>query len=305
MAKKTNKEKKVILKTADESASPKSTKVKSTKAKTSGKSGGSKSSKSTKTPAEKRKAAMKKKYGNKKPVESKASRERRLARQRKDKLISQLTKRVKEANEIVEDFSDYEHLQPIFADARRTLPPSRKNSEELFTADIKSEQSMMRELARIDVFEAQIRGRQDDDYLYIATDRTEKRQLTSAQQEKVTEIRRGLYKGAFGGQWMKKNDDHETYDKSRIVKDFAEEAFSIYSNLIEKNQSEDYIRMLWNKKLGKSQYDSENLIIAIYDMVATGWSRTAIQDKLDEVVHQLSIDYSERQFENPMDYEPL
>lgn len=197
------------------------------------------------------------------------------------------------------------HLQPIFADARRTLPPSRKKSEDLFTADIKTEQGMLRELARIDVFESQIRGRQDDDYLYIATGRNEKRQLTSAQQEKVTEIRRGLYKGAFGGQWMSRNEDHETYDKSRIVKDFAEEAFSIYSNLIEKNQSEDYIKMLWNNKMGKSQYDSENLIIAIYDMVASGWNRESIDARLDEVVQQLAKDYVPRQFENPLDYEPL
>ena len=162
----------------------------------------------------------------------------------------------------------------------------------------------MRELARIDIFESQIRGRQDDDYMYIATGKNEKRQLTSAQQEKVTEIRRGLYKGAFGGQWMARNEDHETYDKSRIVKEFAEEAFSIYSNLIERNP-EDYIKMLWNEKYGKSMYDSENVIIAIYDMVASGWNREAINDRLDEVVHQLAKDYVPRQFENPMDYEPL
>jgi len=305
MAKKTNKVKKVVLKTNDASSSnstksTKSTKVKSTKAKT----GGSKSSRSNKTPAEKRKAAMKKKYGNKKPVESQRSKEQRLARQRKDKLAAQLTRRVKESNEIIEDYGDYEHLQPIFADARRTLPPTRKNSDELFSADIKSEKSMMRELARIDVFESQVRGRADDDYVYIATGRTEKRQLTSAQQEKVTEIRRGLYKGAFGGQWMSRNDNRETYDTTRIVKEFAEEAFSIYSNLIERNP-EDYIKMLWNEKYGKSQYDSENVIIAIYDMVASGWNREAINDRLDEVVHQLAKDYVPRQFENPMDYEPL
>ena len=299
MPKKTNKEKKAKIKLAEESAF-KSTKVKSTKAK----SGGAKSSKSTKTPAEKRKAAMKKKYGNKKAVESQKSKEQRLSRQRRDKLTNQLASRVKQANEIVEDYGDYEHLQPVFADARRTLPPSRKKSEELFTADIKSEASMMRELARIDVFESQIRGRQDDDYMYIATGKNEKRQLTSAQQEKVTKIRRGLYKGAFGGQWMSRNEDHETYDKSRIVKEFAEEAFSIYSNLIERNP-EDYIKMLWNEKYGKSMYDSENVIIAIYDMVASGWNREAINDRLDEVVHQLAKDYVPRQFENPMDYEPL
>ena len=302
MAKKTNKAKKTVLKTNDNgsSNSTKSTKVKSTKAKT----GGSKSSGSTKTPAEKRKAAMKKKYGNKKPVESQHSKEQRLARQRKDKLAAQLTKRVKEANEIVEDYGDYEHLQPIFDDARRTLPPNRKKSDELFSDNIKSEKSMMRELARIDIFESQVRGRADDDYMYIATGKNEKRQLTSAQQEKVTEIRRGLYKGAFGGQWMSRNDNNETYDTARIVKDFAEEAFSIYSNLIERNP-EDYIKMLWNEKYGKSQYDSENVIIAIYDMVASGWNREAINDRLDEVVHQLAKDYVPRQFENPMDYEPI
>ena len=239
-----------------------------------------------------------------KPKESDRSRERRLARQRLDKLHTQLAKRVREANEIVEEYGDYEHLQPIFADARRTLPPSRKNSGELFTTDIKSEKSMMREIARIDVFEAQVRGRRDDYYEEDIIGKSTRRPLTQEQTDRVTQMRRNFYKGAFGGQWMRKNDDGETYDKSRIVKEFAEEAFSIYSHLTE-TTSEDYIKMLWNKKLGKSQYESESLIIAIYDMVSMGYSRKSIDEFLATVTDQLQKDYVSRQFESPFDYGEL
>ena len=306
MAKKTNKEKKIILKTDDNSKSSKSTSTKTTKAKTSTKSGGSKTSKSTKksskTAAERRMEAMKKKYGT--PKESKKSLEQRHQRQKKDKLLRQLEKRVKEANEIVSEYGDYGHLQPIFADARRTLPPTRKKSEELFTADIKSEQAMMRELARIDIFEAQVRGRRDDYYENAVTDKSTKKPLTAEQRDRVDEIRRNFYKGALGGQWMRKNEDHETYDKSRIVKEFAEEAFSIYSHLTE-STSEDYIKMLWNKKLGKSVYESESLIIEIYDMVSMGYGRKYIEDFLEHVKDQLSKDYAASQFTSPFDYEEV
>lgn len=283
-----------------EEASAKTTKAKSTKAK----SGGSakSTSKSTKTAAQKRMEAMKKKYGT--PKESKKSVEQRKQRQRKDKLATQLAKRVKEANEIVSEYSDYEHLQPIFADARRTLPPNRKKSEELFSADIKSEQAMMRELARIDIFESQVRGRRDDYYEDAVTNKSTKRPLTAEQQDRVNEMRRNFYKGAFGGQWMKKNEDHETYDKSRIVKEFAEEAFSIYSHLTE-STSEDYIKMLWNKKLGKSIYESESLIIEIYDMVSMGYGRKYIEDFLKHVKDQLSKDYAASQFTSPFDYDEV
>ena len=283
-----------------EEASAKPTKAKSTKAKSGG--GAKSTSKSTKTAAQKRMEAMKKKYGT--PKESNKSVEQRKQRQRKDKLSTQLAKKVKEANEIVAEYSDYEHLQPIFADARRTLPPNRKKSEELFSADIKSEQSMMRELARIDIFEAQVRGRRDDYYEDAVTNKSTKKPLTAEQQDRVTEMRRNFYKGAFGGQWMRKNEDHETYDKSRIVKEFAEEAFSIYSHLTE-STSEDYIKMLWNKKLGKSQYESESLIIQIYDMVSMGYGRKSIEDFLEGVKTQLAQDYASTQFQSPFDYEEL
>jgi len=281
-----------------EEASAKTTKAKSTKAKSGGSAKSTK--KSPKTAADKRRETMKKKYAK----ETTKTREQRLQRQRKDKLAIQLAKRVKEANEIVSEYGDYEHLQPIFADARRTLPPNRKKSEELFSADIKSEQAMMRELARIDIFESQVRGRRDDYYEDAVTNKSTRRPLTAEQQDRVNEMRRNFYKGAFGGQWMKKNEDHETYDKSRIVKEFAEEAFSIYSHLTE-STSEDYIKMLWNKKLGKSIYESESLIIEIYDMVSMGYGRKYIEDFLEHVKDQLSKDYAASQFTSPFDYDEV
>lgn len=287
-------------------------KAKSTKAKTGGskstsgkKSSSKKSAKSTKqvkqkSRAELRREAMQKKYGG----ESKASKQVRKERQESDKLQVQLNRRVKEANELAQMFEDDYDYTGAFADARRTLPPSRKKDEDLFSSDIKSEKSKMRELARIDIFESQLRSRYNDDYEALVTGHNVNRRLTPAQQEKVDELRKGFYKGAFGGQWRIKNDSDKSYDTTRIAKDFAEEAFYIYHTLIEEKQSEDYIRMLWNKN-NKTQYESETLIIEIYDMVSMGYNSDTIKTRLKEFIEGMSQAYVEGQFDNPNDYEPL
>ena len=257
-------------------ASGKQEKAKSTKAKAGGSAGGS-----TKT--------KKKTKSTRQKVESDSLKE----------LRKYLEKRVEQANRMADDYEAYTNNEFIMDNARRTLPPSRKKDEKLFTADIKTEKGIMREIARMDVFESAIRTGYGDDYEEIMTSK-----LTTKQSNTIDEMRQNFYKGAFGGQWMGVNDDHETYDKSRINEDFATRAFDLYHRLVEEYQSEDYLRMLWSRD-SRVTYGSENVIIAIYDMVAQGYSTDA--DIIEKMRKELDTRYQEiqdmdRRFKTNEDY---
>lgn len=261
----------------------KKTKVKSTKAKSSAKSsiksGGSKKSKSTKKSTRKPKA------------ESQSIKD----------LRNYLEQRVMQANRLAEDVDSgvYGNLEDILANARRTLPPTRKKDEELFTSNIKSEKAMMREIARMDVFEASLRNSSNDNYEQIVSSK-----LTNGVTSQIEEMRVNFYKGAFGGQYMKNNPDHEAYDKSRINEDFAEKAFGLYHRLVEKYQSEDFLRMLWSRD-SRVTYGSESVIIAIYDMVSQGYHSD--EDIMDKMSSEIESRYKEiqdmdRRFKTHADY---
>lgn len=252
----------------------KSPKVKSTKAKSSP-SGRSKSSKSNKSSKSTKTAAV------------------------KTELQKYLEQRVEQANRMAEDYEAYTNNEFILDNARRTLPPSRKKDAELFSSDIKTEKAIMRELARIDVFESSIRTGYGDNYEEIVSSK-----LTTKQTSQIEEMRQNFYKGAFGGQWMSVNDDHETYDKSRINEDFAEKAFGLYHRLVEEYQSEDYLRMLWSRD-SRVTYGSENVIIAIYDMIAQGsYSEGDIMDKMRNEIEERykQIQDMDRRFKTHDDY---
>ena len=142
MAKKTDfKDKTKIKMTSDKKS--KSTKAKSTKAKT----GGSSSSGSTKSKSTKAKT-----------TKSKSTREVN------PDLRRYLEERVEQANRLADDYWAYANNEFITNNARRTLPPSRKKDEKLFSADIKTEKAIMREIARMDVFESSIRTSIGDNY---------------------------------------------------------------------------------------------------------------------------------------------
>ena len=277
MAKKTDfKDKTKIKMTSDKKS--KSTKAKSTKAKTGGSSSsGSKNSKSTKTKTSK-------------PKSTKAV---------NPDLRRYLEERVEQANRLADDYWAYANNEFIINNARRTLPPSRKKDEELFSADIKTEKAIMREIARMDVFESSIRTSIGDNYEEIMTSK-----LTTKQSDTIEQMRQEFYRGAFGGQWMMVNDDNETYDKSRIDKDFAEKAFDLYHRLVEEYQSEDYLRMLWSRD-SRVTYGSENVIIAIYDMITQGsYSDSDILEKMREKIEDKykEIQDMDRRFKTHEDY---
>ena len=270
-------DKKKKLKVAKNSTS-KSTKAKTTKAKSSASSGGSKKSSSNKNSTSKSTKAKSTKTSE---------------------LKAYLEKRVEQANRMADDYEAYTNNEFIMDNARRTLPPSRKKDEKLFSSDIKSEKAMMREIARIDVFESSIRTGYGDNYEEIITSK-----LTTKQNAQIDEMRQNFYKGAFGGQWMSVNDDHETYDKSRINEDFAEKAFGLYHRLVEEYQSEDFLRMLWSRDT-RVTYGSESVIIAIYDMVAQGaYSEKDIMERMREEIESRykEIQDMDKRFKTHEDY---
>lgn len=257
---------------------PKSTKAKSSKTKTGGSSSSgvkkSKSTKSKKTTPKSTKAVS-------------------------SELKRYLEQRVEQANRMADDYEAYTNNEFIMDNARRTLPPSRKKDEKLFSADIKTEKAIMREIARIDVFESSIRTGYGDNYEEIMTSK-----LTTKQSDTIEQMRQEFYKGAFGGQWMGVNDDHETYDKSRINEDFAEKAFGLYHRLVEEYQSEDFLRMLWSRD-SRVTYGSESVIIAIYDMVSQGsYSEKDIMEKMREEIESRykQIQDMDKRFKTHEDY---
>lgn len=143
-------------------------------------------------------------------------------------------------------------------EAQRTLPKLRRGDNMLFKGNIQSLKGMKKEYARIMAFLSDWRSTEEGDAYY-----KEERDLSK-------------YKGAFGGQWLKKYG--ETFDKSRISEGNAIKAFSLYDRLIEEYQSEDRARMLWNKDSSLISYGSENMITAIYDMVEQGYSEEDIMN---------------------------
>ena len=153
-------------------------------------------------------------------------------------------------------------------EAVRTLPKSRRGSNELFSGNIRTIKEMRKEYARIQAFLSDWRTTEEGETFY----NTEK------------------YKGAFGGQWLKKYG--ETFDKSRVTEDLAIRAFQLYDRLVEEYQSEDRARMLWNKDSSLISYGSENMIIAIYDMLARDISDERV---FEEARRRMDVNYLELQ----------
>lgn len=202
--------------------------------------------------------------------------QKRAQKEYRESLRRELIERVEEANKrisqlIEEGLSD---VSPAFKRAYESLPSYRKgDNAEIFRTDLRTENTLQREIARVDQFlgdwSSSVEGS-----AYYNTERL---------------------KGAFGGQWLAETG--ETFDTSRIDKDFASIAFSMYDKLAEKYQSEDRLRMLWNKDAHTQ--DSDKLIMALYSMVEEGvseedvfqWASTILDRNYSEMLAM-----SQRQF---------
>ena len=70
---------------------------------------------------------------------------------------------------------------------------------------------------------------------------------------------RGKYGGAFGRKWAAENNGH-TFDPTRIDEEYARVSYKIFRYLEDMKGS-------YNLMYGEGAYDSESLMISIYDMV--------------------------------------
>lgn len=158
-------------------------------------------------------------------------------------------------------------------EAQRTLPKSRREDGELFTGNLRTLKEMKTEYARIQQFLSDWRSSEEGEKYY--------------EEEKESWLK---YKDAFGGQWIKKYG--ETFNTELIDSDLAKTAFDLYDRLVEEYQGEDRARMLWNRNSSLISYGSENMIAAIYDMIARGYSE---YDTMQFAREKMEINYLEMQ----------
>lgn len=181
-------------------------------------------------------------------------------RQSLNPLREQLAILVNQANSRVYEINDYNanHKKPIVSRAveegKRTLLESPSRLEELesgtlFNANLKSRKQIMREFSRV------------QNFLSDYTSTIEGSKKFNSELQSLSGLR-----GAFGGEW--EAETGKTYDTSRIDEDIAKNTFQIYNRIVSRAGG-------WERAIGFAQgkesligYGSENLIIAIYDMVA-------------------------------------
>lgn len=173
---------------------------------------------------------------------------------------------------------------PALVEAVRTKPKSRKNPE-LFSENLVTRQQVMREIARIQQFTADWAATPEGAEYY--------------QEEKETIARRDALKGQFGGQWMKETG--ETYNTKVINTDYAEQAFDLYRRLVEE-EGEDRAKMLWNRDSAKISYGSENMIIAIYDMLVMGAGGDQVMDFARVKMAENELELNRQLFPESSDY---
>lgn len=173
---------------------------------------------------------------------------------------------------------------PAYVEAIRTKPKSRKSSE-LFAENLVTRQQVMREISRIQQFTADWAATPEGAEYY--------------EEEKETVARREALKGQFGGQWMKETG--ETYNTNVINSDYAEQAFDLYRRLVEE-EGEDRAKMLWNRDSAKISYGSENMIIAIYDMLVMGAGGDQVMDFARVKMAENELELNRQLFPESFDY---
>lgn len=174
-----------------------------------------------------------------------------------DPLREQLSVLVEQANERVRRLEDMNYdrtvqgKKPLVSRAQEEAIRSmmrqskRVGDDVLFRADLTTRREINREFARVHAF---------------LNDYTSTPEGANDFKSKLS-----TYKGAFGSQWQ--DEYGERYDKSRIDSDKASLAFDIYRRVVEAAGGWERAVGIFQGKESLIGYGSENLIIAIYDMV--------------------------------------
>lgn len=192
----------------------------------------------------------------KKPRSSRGSTQEKEKKPRKqrtrslDPLREQLQVLVNQANQRVDELTNQNLKSRALEEAKRSLlrSPSRiddMQSGVLFRSDLDSRAKINRELARVHSFL--------NDYT----------STTAGAGDFETKLKN--YKGAFGSHW--EAEYGMRYDASRIDEEKAKIAFDIYRRVVERAGGWERAVGIFQGKESLIGYGSENLIIAIYDMV--------------------------------------
>lgn len=167
-----------------------------------------------------------------------------------DPLREQLQVLVNQANQRVDELTNQNLKSRALEEAKRSLlrSPTRiddMQSGVLFRSDLDSRAKINRELARVHAFL--------NDYT----------STSAGAGDFETKLKN--YKGAFGSQWEAEYGTR--YDATRIDEEKAKIAFDIYRRVIERAGGWERAVGIFQGKESLIGYGSENLIIAIYDMV--------------------------------------
>ena len=228
-----------------------------------------------------KKSTSSKKSSSKKTTKKRGSSKPKVSLQ---PLRQQLEVLVLRANARLADIPD-DIVSRAREEAKRTLlkSPSRIDEMEqgiLFKSNLRTRQQIMKEFARVNTF---------------LNDYTSTSRGAHLFDEELASM--SALKGAFGAQWMAKSG--KGYDTSRVDKKIAKDTFEIYRRIVERAGG-------WERAIGFAQgkesligYGSENLIIAIYDMVKNSdidwkkvWRNKGSVEDTEKAVNIMNIAYS-------------
>lgn len=181
--------------------------------------------------------------------------------------------------------------------AKKSLPSSRltksgKVEGDLFTGNLWTRKELMNELARIQEFLGDWRSTKEGEAYY------------AMEEDYYTGETAELYRGQFGGQWLSKTG--ETFNTKYINKDFAMDAFDLYRRLVEESGGEERAKLLWSTTK-RANYDSESMIIELYDMLSQGYDEASVMDYARLKMRKNYFEWASRQWgeDQPGDYERL
>lgn len=179
----------------------------------------------------------------------------------------QLSSLVQRANERVdilnslsaEKFSKNEDFASRALDAARaSLPESRDTNGDLFTANLRTEKQIKRELSRVMTF---------------LNDPTS---LSSGAEQFTEDLTAA---GLFGGQY--RANGGPGYDEERVSKEVGEQVFDIYGKVLAQEGGWERVMGYFKANSGGLiEYGSENLINAIYEMTVQLGTSDAAQEEI-------------------------
>lgn len=176
--------------------------------------------------------------------QSRSYAERKNQREKLEQYRDQLAVLVETANARVNDLARTSYTSRALDSARASLPESRDTNGDLFTANLRTEKQIKRELSRVMTF------LNDPTSLSSGAERFTE-DLTAA--------------GLFGGQY--RANGGPGYDSERVSVEVGEQVFDIYGKVLAQEGGWERVMGYFKANSGGLiEYGSENLINAIYEM---------------------------------------